>query len=107
MAKTIWASPAQDVAGFGLFNSGAQQELKSGERRVNSISEKLLICVAEPTGKHSRPREFCRSGGAAKNLPPQRANRRTHAPVFVGGLPRTPSGQAINLGEGRAQINCR
>ncbi|ADM99165.1 hypothetical protein Dda3937_04650 [Dickeya dadantii 3937] len=43
------------------------------------------------TGKQPRPRGFCRPGGAAKNLPPQRANRRAHAPVFVGGVPRTPS----------------
>ncbi|ESD20227.1 hypothetical protein HMPREF1600_04516 [Escherichia coli 907715] len=38
-----------------------------------------------------RPSELKRAGGAAKILPPQRAKRHAHVPVFVGGLPRTPS----------------
>ncbi|CAG74514.1 hypothetical plasmid protein [Pectobacterium atrosepticum SCRI1043] len=50
--------------GFRLFNSCAQQELKSGVRRVNSISKKWLICVTEPTGERSPPGEASWPGGA-------------------------------------------
>lgn len=51
--------------------------------------------------------ELSRPGGAAKILPPQRAKRHAHVPVFVGGLPRhtvkpgnisRPSGGYYRLG---------
>lgn len=56
-------------AGFKAFKVMRQHKFKRGERRVNSISEKLLICVAEPTNERSpqvnrigrgEPNKFCR-----------------------------------------------
>ena len=60
-------------------------------RTENAVSQKRLIFRGRAHRRTFALSELSRPGGAAKILPPRRAKRCAHAPVFVGGLPRTPS----------------
>lgn len=96
------ADRAQGRDGFQVFTvPSVFRELRSEETgavkmrlRTEIFSRvkerKSFRHCASPANSRAHA-DFAGRGGAAKNLPPRRANRRTHAPVFVGGLPRTPS----------------
>lgn len=88
---------------FRLINFCAPQELISGVRRVNSISQKWLICVARTHRRAFPPRGTELAGGSRKNFAaPASKKAFPRMPVFVGGLPRTPSRLSLRPKAGSA-----
>ncbi|MGK8932908.1 hypothetical protein ACRS85_08705 [Pluralibacter gergoviae] len=84
----------------GLFLASISEKLLS--REISEWSKDRKFNFAEIVNFQAprppaniRPQRIEQAGGAAKILPPRRAKRHAHVPFFVGGLPRTPSSQAI------------
>lgn len=70
----------------------ASRAFTCGVRRVNSISQKLLICVARTHPRAFPPRETEQAGGSRINFAaPASKKTRPRVGLFGGHQPRTPS----------------
>ncbi len=78
--------------GVRRLNACASRAFNRGVRRVNSISQKLLICVARPHRRAFPPRETEQAGGSRINFAaPASKKTRPRVGLFGGHPPRTPS----------------
>lgn len=74
------------------LNACASLAFTCGVRRVNSISQKLLICVARTHPRAFPPRETEQAGGSRINFAaPASKKTRPRVGLFGGRQPRTPS----------------
>lgn len=78
--------------GFRRVKACASRAFTCGVRRVNSISQKLLICVARTHRRAFPPRETEQAGGSRINFAaPASKKTRPRVGLFGGLQPRTPS----------------
>ncbi|GKW32862.1 hypothetical protein PEC730217_16420 [Pectobacterium carotovorum subsp. carotovorum] len=79
----------------------ATRAFNRGVRRVNSISQKLLICVARTHRRAFPPRETEQAGGSRINFAaPASKKTRPRVGLFGGHPPRTPSWLSLRLKAG-------
>lgn len=78
--------------GVRRLEACASRAFNRGVRRVNSISQKLLICVARTHRRAFPPRETEQAGGSRINFAaPASKKTRPRVGLFGGHQPRTPS----------------
>ncbi len=78
--------------GVRRLNACASRAFNRGVRRVNSISQKLLICVVRTHRRAFPPRETEQAGGSRINFAaPASKKTRPRIGLFGGHQPRTPS----------------
>ena len=78
--------------GVRRLNACVSRAFNRGVRRVNSISQKLLICVARTHPRAFPPRETEQAGGSRINFAaPASKKTRPRVGLFGGHQPRTPS----------------
>ncbi|ARA77878.1 hypothetical protein RC90_13745 [Pectobacterium brasiliense] len=78
--------------GFRRVKACASRAFTCGVRRVNSISQKLLICVARTHQRAFPPRGTEQAGGSRINFAaPASKKTRPRVGLFGGHQPRTPS----------------
>ncbi|GKV94383.1 hypothetical protein PEC301645_18300 [Pectobacterium carotovorum subsp. carotovorum] len=78
--------------GFRRVKACASRAFTCGVRRVNAISQKLLICVARTHRRAFPPRETEQAGGSRINFAaPASKKTRPRVGLFGGLQPRTPS----------------
>ncbi|QHP79319.1 hypothetical protein EO763_04845 [Pectobacterium odoriferum] len=81
-----------ECSGVRRLNACASRAFNRGVRRVNSISQKLLICVARTHPRAFLPRETEQAGGSRINFAaPASKKTRPRVGLFGGHQPRTPS----------------
>ncbi len=79
-------------SGFRQLKACASRAFNRGVRRVNSISQKLLICVARTHPRAFPPGETEQAGGSRINFAaPASKKTRPRVGLFGGHQPRTPS----------------
>jgi hypothetical protein len=87
--------------GVRRVNACATRAFTRGVRRVNSISQKLLICVARSHRRAFPPRETEQAGGSRINFAaPASKKTRPRVGLFGGHQPRTPSRLSLRLPAG-------
>lgn len=82
--------------GVRRLNACASRAFNCGVRRVNSISQKLLICVARTHRRAFLPGETEQAGGSRINFAaPASKKTRPRVGLFGGLQPRTPSSLSL------------